>query len=261
MANEIVQVLTNNLDASLNAVAEALPGDFNKARFLQNTISLVREKPELQKYSQKELLTGVMKAAYLGLDFMNHEAWLVPYSGHVQFQMGYKGACKFVKKYSIRPLKDIYAKAVRKGDTITYGVENGKPYLNWEPVPFNAGEIIGVFAVAYFEDAGVLYEVMTKEEVEKIRRVSKCGGSGPWKDYWEEMAKKTVLKKLSKNIETDFDNAEQRDAWESDNDTVFDRDNTPGEVIDPFATEESEDIIDVEAVEVVKDVPEVEAFK
>lgn len=75
------------------------------------------------------------------------------------------------------------------------------------------------------------------------------------------MAKKTVLKKLSKNIETDFDNAEQRDAWESDNDTVFDRDNTPGEVIDPFATEESEDIIDVEAVEVVKDVPEVEAFK
>lgn len=253
MANEIVQVLTNNLDASLNAVTEALPRDFNKSRFLQNTIAVIKEKPDLLKYNQNELLTCCLQASYLGLDFMNKEAWLVPYSGHVQFQMGYKGAAKFVKKYSIRPLADVYAKAVRKGDELDYGIKDNKPFIEWKPVPFNNSEVVGVFAVACFEDGGILYEVMSKEDVDKIRKRSKASGSGPWVTDYEEMAKKTVLKRLAKGIETDFDNVEQRAAWESDNDE-FSKTVAPSEVVDPFA-----DAIETTAEEVT-DIPEVPNF-
>lgn len=255
MANELqatqtqlVQNLTNNLDASLEAVAEALPNDFNRARFLQNTIAVVKEKPDLLQYNQTELLTCCLQASYLGLDFMSKEAWLVPYSGHVQFQMGYKGACKFVKKYSIRPLADIYAKSVRKGDELEYGIEDNKPFIKWKPVPFNNSEMVGVFAVAYFEDGGILYEVMSKEDVDKIRKRSKASSSGPWVSDYEEMAKKTVLKRLAKGIETDFDNVEQKAAWESDNDE-YTKTVEQEEAVDPFA-KDSENVIDTTAREV-----------
>lgn len=82
--SEIIQTLTNNLDASLNAVQDALPGDLNKARFLQNTIAVVKATPTLLTYNQTEVLTECLKASYLGLDFMNKEAYLVPFGGHVQ---------------------------------------------------------------------------------------------------------------------------------------------------------------------------------
>ena len=47
MANELMQTLTNNLDASLVAVQDALPKDLNKARFLQNTIAVIKSNPNL----------------------------------------------------------------------------------------------------------------------------------------------------------------------------------------------------------------------
>lgn len=239
MANEIVATLTNDLDAALEAVTDALPKSFNKARFLQNTIAVIKQNPDLQKYNKTELLSCILKGSYLGLNFYSGECWLVPYGSHITFQTGYKGDCKFVKKYSIRPLADIYAKCVRKGDELEYGVKDGAPYLNWKPVPFNAGEIVGVFAVAYFKDGGMLYEVMNLDEVNKVRKVSRASGSGPWKDWYEAMACKTVLRKLCKNIETDFDNVEQREAWEEGGGVDFNY-KPETEVHNPFKKKEPE---------------------
>jgi len=266
MANELIQSLTNDLNTSLDYVKEALPKDFNAQRFLQNTIAVVKKNPDLMQYNKNDLLTASLRAAYLGLDFMNNEAWIVPYKGTVQFQLGYKGACKFVKKYSIRPLSDLYAKVVRKGDEIIYGVkDNGEPYLKWEPVAFNGDEILGVFAVAEFKDEKMLFEVMTKDEINKIRNSSsRCSGSGPWKEHWEEMAKKTVLKRLCKNIETDFDNTEQREAWESDNE-VYDNRPAPDKVVDAFSDAPEEVKVESEVVEegeqITLDIPDVPQFK
>jgi len=266
MANEL-QTLTNNLDFTLNAISDALPKDFNKSRFLQNAIAVVKANPDLQKYNQNELLTCLVRASYLGLDFMNNECWLVPYSGHITFQTGYKGACKFVKKYSIRPLSDIYAKCVRRGDEIKYGVNSdGTPYLEWNPLPFNNGEIIGVFAVAYFKDGGMIYEVMTMDDIQKVRRVSKASKSGAWVEWFESMACKSCLIKLSKSIETDFDNVEQRQAWEDGKGVDFNNPE-PAEVHNPFKKTESTkeevftepDVIDTEVVneEVIAEAQEI----
>lgn len=235
--NEYLATISDKLDLSLNAVSDALPKDFNKARFFQNTIALLKQNPDLQKYPQGEILAGSMRAAYLGLDFMTQEAWLVPYSGHVQFQMSYKGACKFVKKYSMRPMKDIYAKVVRDGDFFEHGVNNGQPFVNWKPLSFNDKEEKGVFAVALFEDGGMLYEFMTKAEVDKIRRCSKAKDASAWREHYGEMMKKTCVKRLAKGCETDFDNVEQKNAWDSDNDE-FEKIGSNETVIDPFNTEE-----------------------
>ncbi len=247
MAYEL-QTLTNNLDASLTAVSKALPKDFNHARFLQNTIAVIKNNPQLTKYNSNDLLSGALRGAYLGLDFMSSECWLVPYGQSVNFQIGYKGAQKLAKKYSVRPLADIFAKEVRQGDELDYGIRDNKPYIEYKPLPFNDGEFVGCFAMAIFKDGGILYEVMSKADVDKIRKTSKAGQSGPWKDFYGEMAKKTVLLRLSKQIEIDFESVEQRESFDEGNKVDFDYKPT-ADVHDPFATKE-EDVIDSVAVEI-----------
>jgi len=41
---------------------------------------------------------------------------------------------------------------------------------------------------------------MTREEVEGIQKRSKSANNGPWKSDWAEMAKKTVVRRLSKML-------------------------------------------------------------
>jgi recombinational DNA repair protein RecT len=54
---------------------------------------------------------------------------------------------------------------------------------------------------------------MSVDEVEKVRAASRAGGSGPWKDWWSEMAKKTVFRRASKWLKL---SAEVADAFERD---------------------------------------------
>ena len=107
----------------LDSVNDALPKDFNKQRFVQNTLALIHDNPKLMEYKQSEIMSGLMKGATLGLDFFNKEAYLVPYGSQLNYQTDYRGAKKLAKKYSIRPIKDIYAKLVREGDEFEEVIE------------------------------------------------------------------------------------------------------------------------------------------
>ena len=54
------------------------------------------------------------------------------------------------------------------------------------------------YAVARLKDGGYQFEVMSRAEIEQVRKKSKAGSSGPWVEHWDEMAKKTVLRRLCK---------------------------------------------------------------
>lgn len=249
--NEVALTFSEYLDNQLVTVEQALPNDFNRTRFVQNAMAVLNEKPELTKVNKAQLVQGLMKGAYLGLDFMNKECYLIPYGNSVNFQTDYKGECKFVKRYSIRPIQDIYAKVVRDGDEFQENIVDGKPSINFKPKPFNNGEVVGVFAVCLYADGGMDYEVMSKEEVNDVRsNYSKASNSKAWKNSWTEMGKKTVLRRLCKHIETDFESVEARQAWEDGSDADFVRVNRgDGTVVDAFAKEQPVDAF--EEVEVV----------
>lgn len=42
-----------------------------------------------------------------------------------------------MKQYSVRPIKDIYAKVVREGDEFEEIIEKGIPTINFRPKPFS----------------------------------------------------------------------------------------------------------------------------
>ena len=169
MANEVAKTFEDLLTDKLQMVSNALPKDMNKERFVQNCMCVLDEKPEYNTINRKDLLIGLLKGAYLGLDFMNKECYLIPYSGTVQFQTDYKGECKFVKRYSIRKIRDIYAKVVREGDSFEEAVIDSVPVINFRPKPFNSADIVGAFAVVLYEDGGMDYETMSVKDIQSVR--------------------------------------------------------------------------------------------
>lgn len=204
---------SESLNTSLIEVKDGLPKDLNVTRFVNNAVALLNENTQLQDFARAngtaQIKAGMLKAAYLGLDFMNKEAYLVPYGKTLNFMKSYTGAVKLCKKYSIRPVKDIYAKLVREGDTYEISIIENEPKVTYKPKPFNNGKIQGAFAVVQFSDGGIQYEEMSLAELEKVRNCSKQKNGTTWSQWTDQMYLKSVLHRLCKRIEIDFDNAEQ----------------------------------------------------
>lgn len=250
--NEIAKTFSESLTDKLISVENALPKDFNKERFVQNALAVINEKPELAKINKAQLMQGLMRGAFLGLDFYNKECYLIAYGNSVQFQTDYKGERKFVKKYSMRPILDTYAKVVREGDVFVEKIIDGKATIDFIPKPFNNGKIMGAFAVCLYKDGGIQYEVMSEELIQEVRNsYSKAANSKAWKNSFDEMCKKTVYRRLCKSIDCDYESTEAKAAWEdgSDADFTVERERS-SEIVDVFNKKEPEDVFDTTCTEV-----------
>lgn len=219
----VKQYLTTIQKGIENELAEnmkALPDGFNKQRFILNCITVLKDNlKDFNNIDPTSIASTFAKGAYLGLDFFNGECYAIPYGGTVKFQTDYKGEIKLTKKYSKNPIKDIYAKNVKEGDFFEEIIENGRQSVNFRPIPFSDKPIIGTFAVVLFRDGSMMYDTMTVTEMENTRKVfSKAQNSKAWKETPGEMYKKTVLRRLCKLIDLDFDNAEQQRAFQEGSD-------------------------------------------
>lgn len=247
------------LTEKLTANELALPKEFNKERFVQNVIALSQSNDTLKEYlakygtdGGKQLMQGAMRAAFLNLDFISKEAYLIPYGKDLNFQIDYRGATKLAKQYSIRPIREIYAKVVRRGDTFQERTVDGKQGFIFEPIPFNNEEFVGVFGVVVFSDGELLLETMNMDEINAVKSKSKSAGSksSPWSLFPQEMMKKSVIHRICKKIELDFSNSEQVQAFNSEDDYNNDdvERQAENDIIEnanstPFPSDEQEEVV------------------
>lgn len=248
---------SGQLSTALAEVKDALPKDLNIARFVNNAVAVMNENTQLRDFAKEhgtaQIKAGLVKGAYLGLDFMNKEAYLVPYGKQLNFMKSYTGAVKLCKKYSIRPLKDIYAKLVREGDDYQIEIINNEPKITFKPKPFNNGKIQGAFAVACFTDGGIQYEEMSLAELEKVRSCSKMKSGVVWQTWTDQMYLKSVLHRLCKRIEIDFDNIEQLKYFNEEMEIETDIKAQAKADVEQNANQQSFDDLDVQAVIVEED--------
>ena len=154
----------------------------------------------------------MMQAAQLGLEPNTPigQAYLIPYRNkgtlECQFQLGYKGLIDLA--YRSGDIKDIQAHEVYENDTFEYeyGLE---PKLRHVPALHDRGSVIMYYAVFHMTNGGFGFEVMSKEDVQKhAKKTSQSYGSSysPWAKWFDEMAKKTVVKKALKYapVKTEF---------------------------------------------------------
>lgn len=250
--NYLVAIHTG-LNESLDKQVAALPKEFNKQRFMQNCMTVLQDgNADFSKCEASTVVRTLLKGAFLGLDFFNGECYAIPYGGSCQFQTDYKGEIKLCKRYSSNPIKDIYAKVVREGDEFVENIENGNQTVSFKPQAFNDGQIIGAFAVCLYRDGSMIYDTMSKAEIEHTRQTfSKAANSKAWKDSYGEMCKKTVLRRLCKLIDLNFDTAEAMQAF--DDGSAFDVKNPkqaePEKAVDVFATIEATEIKEIKDAE------------
>ncbi len=229
--SEYLNGIQSGLINELTTHKAALPAGFNKERFTLNCVTMIQDM--LKDYKKKEALEKVnpqtipvclAKGAYLGLDFFNGECYAIPYGKSMEFQTDYKGEVKLCKRYSKNPIKDIYAKVVREGDLFEEEIDRGLQNIRFKPKPFSNADMIGAFAVAVFKDGSMIYDTMSKDEIESVRKnYSKAQNSKAWTNSTGEMYKKTVLRRLCKMIDLDFDSIEQRKAFDAGGDADMEK--------------------------------------
>ena len=201
------------------AIARSLPAHVPMARFERNLSNAVMQTPDLMQCPPAMVFKEVSKLAALGLycDPQLGEAWLiVGYNKkekrkEPQARVGYRGLMKLGRQSG--EVAALYAHEVHANDEIecNLGVEKR---LVHKPLLFgDRGPVIGYYAVVKYKDGETDFEPMTMEQINKIRERSdawKAGQFGPWKSDPEEMAKKTVIRRLCKRIPQSPDLA---DAW------------------------------------------------
>lgn len=187
----------HELDGSLDFNAEAVfayqllsKNDFSMAIADKNPMSL-------------KLAMVNLAATGLTLNPAHGYAYLVPRDGAIKLDISYRGFIKIATDAG----SILWAKAelVYEGDEFVYHGPAHEPEHRCDP--FSKRSVIrGAYCIAKTADGSILCDTMTLAELEHVRNCSeawkrpanKGGPSGPWKDWGEEMMRKTVIKRARK---------------------------------------------------------------
>ena len=128
-------------------------------------------------------------------------AYIVKYGNKIEYQIGFKGFISRIKE--IYPSANIKAEIVYAGDVFTVEKVDGKAkYTHKVANPFaSIKDMTGVYAFIQYTDKGKEYsfiETMGKDEVLKIKGKAKT--AFVWNEWFGEMAKKAVIRRLCKTL-------------------------------------------------------------
>jgi recombination protein RecT len=213
-------------DAMRKQLADALPKHITPDRMARVALTALTKTPKLAQCDQASFFQALLSCSAMGLEPDGRTAHLIPFAnnktGKVDCQLivDYKGLVELA--YRSGMVKAIHADVVREGDDFEFSLGQVVRHVPWawrkDKTEHKQGEIIGAYCVITME-AACKHEVMTRDEIESIRRRSKSGNSGPWVTDFAEMAKKTVFRRASKWIPL---SSEIRDAYDRDDDRLID---------------------------------------
>lgn len=229
-------------------IARALPSVITPERFTRMALNALNNTPKLAECTQMSFLGALMSAAQLGLEPNTPlgQAYLIPYKNkgvlECQFQIGYKGLLDLVYRNGM--VQTVQAQTVYEHDEFRYSFGLNSELVH-VPALSDRGEAVAFYALFKLENGGYGFEVMSKTDMDDFAKKYSKGISStysPWKTNYEDMAKKTVIKRVLKfaPLKSDFQRALSND----------------GTIKTQFAVDMSEvvpeDIVDVEGDKVVE---------
>jgi recombination protein RecT len=190
------------LEMHHKAIAKSAPKHVDIDRIFRTAVTSIIREPKLQECTTESLFYSICQAALLGLEVNGSlgEAYLVPFKGKVTLMPGYRGFYKMARNSG--EITGWFAETVYANDKfeVIRGCANTlvhKPLLNGD-----RGKLTHVYSIATFRDGTKDYEWMPIEEVERARASSRSGdkGDSPWTKWYDEMAKKTVIRRHAKRL-------------------------------------------------------------
>jgi recombination protein RecT len=254
-------------------IARALPGGVTPDRFVRVTVTAINQAPELVTCNKQTLFAAVIKCAQDGLLPDGREAALVKFGDTATYMPMVGGLRKIAAKHKL----SLTAFVVHEHDEFDYELGIA-PTIHHKPPKLgeDRGEPIGAYAVATDQRTGEKFlDVMSRGEIERIRQESKGKTSGPWTKHWGEMARKTVARRLFKQLPlADLDDSDASVIEQADVDAIHDDDDhmtvdeanvaaalgaaTPPD--DPGPVDEIDEADWTDATEVAKPEPKQESF-
>lgn len=212
-----------NTDGVRAQIARALPKHMTADRFLRVATTLLLRTPKLAECSQESFMKAMLDCSSLGLEPDGRRCHLIPYGKDVTLIVDWKGLVELAKRSG--EVTSWKAETVKERDVFEWRNGEVNHVVNWRE---DRGKLQAVYSVVRLASGEIDTEVMTLPEVEAIRKRSKAGSSGPWVTDFEEMAKKTVIRRHSKRLTL---SPEFHDALEKDGDKLaeMDRDRAASE--------------------------------
>lgn len=161
--------------------------------------------PKLALCTPESILGAVLQAAQLGLepDGLLGHAYIIPYKmkkgGYIaQLQIGYKGMISIANRSA--KIKKVIARVAYENDSfeVFLGCDDNIKHI--PEMTKERGKAIAVYAIAYFDDGGYSFDVLSIVDVENARNSSQQKDGEAWKFHWPEMARKTAVRRLFKYL-------------------------------------------------------------
>jgi phage RecT family recombinase len=209
-----LQKFRETLVASHGEFQAALPSQIPVERFARTIVTAVQMEPKLLAADRRSLVAACMKAAQDGLLLDGREAGLSLYNDRasncqtVAYMPMVNGILKKIRQSG--EISSIRAHVVYEGDEFDFELGDDESIFH-KPNLAEQGQPIAAYAIAKFKDGDIQREVMSFTEIEKIRAKATGIGKACWASSWGEMAKKTVIRRLSKRLPTSNDLGADRD--------------------------------------------------
>lgn len=185
-------------------IAKVLPKHMSPDRMMQLAISTVNKNPKLAECSIESVLSCFMTASSLGLEPNDvnglGQCYIIPYGRKATFIPGYRGLYKLALNSG--EIQSITVEVVYEGDEFEYTLGDDahivhKPSMTADHKPEN---MVCAYCITRFNNGGIQRTVMSKADIERRRKESQSGkrSDSPWVKWYEEMAKKTVMRAASK---------------------------------------------------------------
>lgn len=210
------QLVRDFFELNKAAIKSVLPKHLTPDWMTGVALRALRTNPKLLECDVSSLFAATLTCAQLGLEpnGPQRHIWLIPFFNgkrkktEVQIIVGYPGLIELALRSG--KIRNIYAMAVYANDPfeIEYGLDTKlkhTPFLEGD-----RGGLIGAYAVAQYGNGGAAFEYMTLPQIERIRdgakgyqdavKYAKPGQlpNSPWVHHFEEMARKTVVRRLCK---------------------------------------------------------------
>lgn len=210
------QQFRQDLDKMSDQFAAALPSHIKPEKFQRVVMTAVLSDPDILRADRKSLMESAIRAAQDGLLPDKREGAFVVFNTKVKID----GKDQWIKAVQWMPMvggiikrvhqsgdiKMLTARVVYGGDHFRTWIDDTGEHIEYEPAEEQDTSVVRrVFAMATTTDGAVYVEPLSAKDVEKIRNVSKQKDRGPWSDWWEEMAKKSAIRRLAKRLPLSVD--------------------------------------------------------
>lgn len=181
-------------DAMKQQFATALPSHLSPDRFARVAITALTRTPKLQSCTQESFFKCLLDLSAMGLEPDGRRAHLIPYGRECTLVLDFKGLAELVRRSG--DVVKIHSDVVCENDTFAHSM--GDVTEHTYDISKDRGAVIAAYSQVTLKNGAVQSEIMSKAEIDAIKNKSRAGRSGPWVDHYNQMACKTVFRRLTK---------------------------------------------------------------